>query len=510
MVNKNFVMGLDIGTTSAKAVIFTKSGQVIADSEIGYSFLPSLEDHAEQDPLIIEQAAIKVINHSLKTGNISGDQLTSVGLSSAMHSLICSDKTNQPLSPSITWADRRSALQAEKLKSGGETRDIYSRSGTPIHSMSPFVKLVWMKETDYDPYLKASKFLSIKEFLTSRWFGEDAVDFSVASATGLFDIHTLDWNDHALLTAGIKRSQLSRPVLPTYIFQGLDPETASKMGVPEDLPFVAGGSDGPMANLGIGAINPGDTALTIGTSGAIRQMASCPKTDENQNIFCYGVSEDLWILGGPTNNGAIILQWMKEVFGDEELAKADEKNEDPFSLLCKKAAQSPPGAKGLLFMPYLNGERAPYWDPNVRGSYIGLTMKHKKEDLLRAGMEGVIFNLYTIYNVVEQLVGKTTNLYASGGFARSPLWVQILADIFEKEVHLPVSHQSSAWGAAWFSMLATGEVNDLESIKEFVPMQEIVRPNSSVTSRYQELYAVYRKLYGQLKPVFDDLKKLEG
>ncbi|PYZ92187.1 gluconate kinase [Salipaludibacillus keqinensis] len=502
---KQYVIGLDIGTTSAKSVVFLENGTVVAEDEQSYPVFHAQPSWAEQDPLIIEEAVITAFRHSLDKKGIKGEEIISVGLSSAMHSLICVDEKNNPLSPSLTWADGRSVDQASKLKNSAIGTTIYLQSGTPIHPMSPLLKLIWMNETKYQPYQRASKFLSIKEFITSRWFGIDAVDYSIASATGLFDIRKRQWNDQALKLAGIQANQLSIPVSPTYIFQGLCEDVATKLKVPRDLPFAAGGSDGPLANLGIGAIDPGDTAITIGTSGAIRQMANQPKTDEQQQVFCYAFTDHLWILGGPTNNGGVVLQWLKEVLGQKEVEEAFLSGEDAYSLLLRAAEEVLPGSDGLLFLPYLNGERAPHWDANARGAYIGLAMDHQKQHLLRAGLEGVLFSLFNVSEALDRLAGKTTTLYASGGFARSEFWVKMLSDIFGQEVHLPKSHQSSAWGAAWISLLAVDKVKDYSSIKHHIPMKSVVYPTVNNHEIYQKLYPVYRNVYEALKPTFKDL-----
>lgn len=504
-MTKEYVIGLDIGTTSAKSVVFQKNGEVISENEQSYPVFHSHPSWAEQDPLVIEQSAILAIKHSLQNKGIKGDQITSVGLSSAMHSLICVDEQNNPLSPSITWADGRSDEQAIALKGSTLGTEIYLQSGTPIHPMSPLLKFIWMRETDYEPFLKATKFLSIKEFLTSRWFGIDAVDYSIASATGLFDMKNKKWNEQALTLAGIHSDQLSKAVPPTFIFQGMDEAVANQMGVPIDLPFVAGGSDGPLANLGIGAINPGETAITIGTSGAIRQMTNRPRTDEQQQVFCYSFTDDLWIVGGPTNNGGIVLQWLKDVLGQIAVDDVLDQGSDAYSSLLRAAEDVPPGAGGLIFLPYLNGERAPHWDAKARGAYVGLSMDHHKEHMTRAGLEGVLFSLLNVSEALNRLAGKTATLYASGGFARSPFWVQMLADIFGQDVHLPQSHQSSAWGAAWMSLLAVSEVTDLASIKQHIPMKEVVHPNEGNERIYQNLYPLYKNLYDALKPTFDQL-----
>ena len=505
MTEKQFVIGLDIGTTSAKAVIFHKNGIVLAENEQPYPVKHPEPGWAEQDPVLIEEAAIKALRTAIINGKINGKNILSVGLSSAMHSLICIDNKWDALSPSITWADGRAISQADNLKNTDKGTSIYLRTGTPIHPMSPLTKLIWMRENRIEAYEQAKRFVSIKEFLTGRWFDTASVDYSIASATGMFDIETLSWNEEALELAGISVSQLSTPVEPTFIFQGMHPSIAERIGIPADIPFAAGGSDGPLANLGIGAIDPGETAITIGTSGAIRQMNAKPRTDEKQQVFCYAFSKERWILGGPINNGGIVLQWLNDVLGQETLETAINKNEDPYTIMLSAAEKVAPGANGLLFLPYLNGERAPHWDANARASFIGLSMHHHKSHMVRAGLEGVLFSLLSVSAALRQLTGETNTLYASGGFARSSFWVQMLADIFGQDIHLPMSHQSSAWGAAWCSLLAVNEVNTFQEIKEHIPMRDTIKPHMETHQTYTELYQVYRSLYDSLKPTFTQL-----
>ncbi|MBU8909014.1 gluconokinase [Desertibacillus haloalkaliphilus] len=508
MIDMIYVIGLDIGTTSTKAVLFKMDGSVVAESESAYPVYHPHPSWVEQDPFEIEAAAIEALQTVISKGAIPSQQIASVGISSAMHSLICMDENQSPLSASLTWADGRSVEQAEQLQRG-KGKAVYLNTGTPIHPMSPLVKLIWMKENKYEPYKNAAKFISIKEFLLQRWFGQYVVDYSVASATGLFNIHTFTWEAEALQLAGISEDQLSTPVPPTYVCEGLKDEIATQIGIRSDLPFVIGASDGPLANLGIGAISPGDVAMTIGTSGAIRQMAAKPKTDELQEIFCYGLTKDLWIMGGPTNNGGIVLQWMKEVIGEHETQIAKQKGISAFEVLTDLAKDVRAGSDGVLFLPFLNGERAPYWDANARGSFVGLSLAHKKEHLVRASMEGVIFSMFSVGEALERLAGKPVNLFASGGFARSSLWLQIVADLFGHEVKVPESHQSSAWGAAWLSLVAIGKAQSLADIKHYIPMKDTFTPDLANHKTYQELYLTYRNLYDALKPNFETLANFQ-
>ncbi|MEI5907568.1 gluconokinase [Bacillus spongiae] len=478
-MKKTFVMGLDIGTTSSKALLYDFTGNVYGEYEVAYSLFHPKPGWAEQNPNEIERAAIKAIKKVVEHSQLSPEKLIGIGMSTAMHSLICVNEQHEAISPMLTWADMRCAPQAAKLQ---DQSNLYKKTGTPIHPMSPFVKLLWMKENEYEPYTHAAKFISIKEFILHKWFGKTAVDYSVASATGLFNIHSLQWEEDALHLAGIKKEQLSLPVAETTIFQGMYSVVAQELGLHIDTPFIIGGSDGPLANIGVGAIAENDIAITIGTSGAIRKLSKEPQiTTTSQEVFCYRFSQNLSVIGGPSNNGGNVLKWILETIG----------HPNQFDLVNELALASPPGSDGLLFLPFLNGERAPYWDSNIRGGFQGLTTSHQKQHILRAGLEGVIFNLYSIS---QNLKSQSHSLYASGGFARSSVWLQILADIFGEDVFVPESHQSSSWGAAWTALIALGEVDSYYDIKQHIPIKKIYYPNEKNHTFYQELHKIYSEL----------------
>lgn len=490
-MKKKYVIGLDLGTTSAKAVLFTKDGHVHGEAEYEYPTHHPVPGWAEQNSLEIEQACILALRDVRNHAN--DGPIQAIGISAAMHSMICVGESGESLSPALIWADGRSKGQAETLE-----KEIYYKTGTPLHPMSPLAKLIWMKENDYAPYHSASYFMSIKEFLVYRWFGVRKVDYSMASATGLFNLETMDWDGEAIKLAGIRIDQLGQPVPSEEILQGLRRETAEEIGIPADVPFVMGASDGVLANIGIGAIRPQDIAVTVGTSGAIRRFVDTPATDPQGKTFCYRFSDEYSIIGGATNNGGNVLRWMGDVLGGS-----------PEELL-RSAEAVPPGANGLLFLPFLNGERAPYWNSDARGSYIGLSSFHKKEHMIRAGLEGVIFSLYSIGEVLEAQSGKPERLLASGGFSRSPLWLQMLADVFGLKVEVPSSHQSSAWGAAWVALLAIGEAASIEEICGYIPMREAFLPNQESHIFYQELYSLYKETYYSLEKHFGTLSKLQG
>jgi gluconokinase len=490
-MSRELVIALDIGTTSAKAVVFELNGKLVAEAE---RIITSHYPHpgwVEQDPVEIERSSVGAIRDVMGKANIRQEELLTLGISCAMHSLICVDDNYKPLSQALIWADGRSNQQAKELKQK-KGNDIYAKTGLPNHPMSPLSKLLWMKEMDFGPYLNATYFMSAKEYVIQKWFGRRLIDYSMASATGLFNLNTFDWDEEALALAAVDKKQLSNIVSPTEILTGIDKDIAIEMGISIDMPFVIGAADGQLANLGSGAISPGEVAISAGTSGAIRQMINGFEVDGNQETFCYAFTRDLSIIGGPTNNGGIALQWLKELI----------EYEGSFDELTAEAERVAPGAEGLLFLPYINGERAPIWNQEAKGNFFGLTITHRKEHLVRAVLEGITYNLYHIGKALERQAGEPKKIFVNGGLARSPLWVQMLADVFGKEVYLSESHHSAAWGAAWTALVAIGKVDSFEEIKQNIPIEAIIKPNERNHEIYVEAFEKYEKIARDLAKYF--------
>jgi len=482
-MSREFVIGLDLGTTSVKACVFNLHGKLIADVEKGITSNYPQQGWVEQDPDEIEQSAILAIREAIEKAAIDKNELVSLGFSAAMHSLLCVNEEGTPLSPALIWADGRSYQQAEDIINT-IGNNIYYKTGTPIHPMTPLVKLLWMKETQYEPYKKAKYFMSIKEYLVQCWFGQRVIDYSMASATGLFNPTTHKWDLELLELTDVTEEQLSEIVPPTKILMGINREKAEAMGINQDMPIVAGAADGQLANLGNGAILPGEVAVSVGTSGAIRQVTKGVKISENQETFCYSFTEDSSIIGGPTNNGGIVIQWLKDLLNDQR----------SFTEFLSDAEQIAPGAEGMLFIPYLNGERAPIWNQRAKGNFYGVTITHKKEHFIRAVLEGITFNLYQIGKALERLAGEPRKIYVNGGLARSPLWLQMMADIFETEIFVSESHHSAAWGAAWTALTATQKVDSFEDIKKNIPMGKATIPNKENSEQYKKIYENYEML----------------
>lgn len=512
MTDANLILGVDIGTTSTKALLLTPQGSVVAQHAIGYPLLSPEPAIQEQEPEEILAAVEGCIRAVAAQSPVPPAQWLGLCFSAAMHSLIAVDEQGNPLTRSVTWADRRGTAWADKVRQQPLGKAIYHRTGVPVHPMSPLIKLLWLRDEEPEIFARTAKFISIKEYVTHRWFGEYVVDYSIANATGLFNMKALDWDGEALELAGISSAQLSQLVPTTHILQGMKTDYAESMGIPADLPVVVGASDGVLANLGVGAIAPGTVALTIGTSGALRAVIDRPATDPLERLFCYALTENHWCIGGPVNNGGIILRWVRDTFADAEVGEAQRLGRDPYDLMTDLAATISPGAEGLIFHPYLAGERSPLWDANARGSFFGLTLNHTKAHLIRAVMEGVMLNLYVVMQSLQDAVGPVKSIRASGGFVRSHLWRQMLADIFNAEVAIPNSYESSCLGAAFLGLYALGHTSSLEKAADgfeetyrHQPIPENVAQYCQVIPRFTHLLEQFKGNYGDLAQLQIDL-----
>jgi gluconokinase len=488
------MIGVDIGTTSTKAVAYTLDGRVVAHDAVDYPLLRPTPAAAEQDPEQIFRAVCTTLQRTVAQSGATARDVVCVSFSAAMHSVIAIDAAGAPLTRSITWADNRAAAWAERIRreQGGDA--IYRRTGTPVHPMSPLAKLAWLHEAESAITSRAARFVGIKEYVFFRLFGSWQVDHSIASATGLMDLQRLDWDGEALRVAGVRRDQLSALVPTTHHLTGLAPEVAASLGLAVDTPFVVGANDGVLSNLGVDAIAPGQVAVTIGTSGAMRSVVDRPLTDPSGRTFCYALTPQRWVVGGPVNNGGIIFRWVRDEFAASESETAKRLGIDPYEVLTRIAERVPAGAEGLLFHPYLAGERAPFWNADLRGSFFGLGMHHRKEHMIRAVLEGVIFNLYSILPAVESLVGTSTGIKATGGFARSGLWRQMMADVFEREVVVPESFESSCLGAAVLGLYALGRVDSLAVVGRMVGATHRHTPIARNVALYRRLLPIFLAL----------------
>jgi gluconokinase len=487
-----YILGVDIGTTNTKAVAFDFQGKPLAQANSTYPFIADLPGYHELDPQVLFVAVTEVIKAVLEI--TAAEELAGICFSSAMHGIIAVDERGHPLTNMITWADLRSSEYAARLKSSEIAHKLYERTGVPVHPMSPLCKLMWLKDNEPGIFAKAHKFISIKEYVFFHFFGEYIIDHSIASSTGLFDLYDLDWNANALQIAGINATRLSTPVKTTHIVRGLAASYAKMFGVDPHTPFIIGASDGCLAHIGSNAFNTGDVSLTIGTSGAVRMMIDKPATDVRDRIFNYVLTDNMYISGGSLNNGGNVMQWFAKNFLKKDFASADE-----FGEFIAEACSIPAGAEGLVFLPYIYGERAPVWDAEARGIFFGISSAHTIEHFMRAVMEGISFALYQILSTMEETIGPVKNIYASGGFIRSKQWVALLADVLGKKISVTHAEDSSAAGAAMIGMKALGIVSDVHELKSFFSVKEVYEPDIKDREVYMSNYSIYSNLYSKFK-----------
>jgi gluconokinase len=506
---KQYVLAVDIGTTSLKALIVDRSGAVRAAQSVDYPMNVPAPDRAEQNPDEILAAFVRGVRQAVDEAGIRPEELLCGSLSAAMHSLIALDGDGRPLTPCIIWADNRSREQAERLKADGRGASLYATNGAPVHPMLPLTKLMWLREREPAIFRSARMFLGIKEYVLYRLFGRYVMDHSLAGATGMFNLRARTWDAAALEAAGVEPERLPALMPTTGILEGTDRAYAERMGVPADLPFVLGASDGVLANLGIGAVEPGCVAVTVGTSGAVRAAVREPAIDPKQRLFCYALTDRHWVVGGAINNGGIALRWVRDELAKPEAEQARSRGLDPYDHLATLAAEVPAGADGLLFLPYLSGERAPYYNANARGVFFGLTLAHGKKHMIRAVMEGVMYRIATVVAALRELAGPEREIRASGGFARSAFWCGLMADIVGTRVRIPDTIESSGLGAAKLGLLALGEIRDFAELDDWNRIPRTHEPSPDNRELYRQLIEIYERVYAHLRPDFDDIAQVQ-
>jgi gluconokinase len=465
-------IGIDIGTTATKAVCFDKVGNVICQFTKEYPIYHPESDWSIQKPAEIVAAVLECIEKITKDYKPEF-----ISFSAAMQSILVIDEAGIPISDAMLWADNRAHLESEELKNSNLGTLFYEKTGIPIHPFSPIAKIAWLRKNDAEIFSRAFKYISIKEYVWHQLTGEFVIDSSMASGTGILNIHTLEWDKTVLDYLKINPEQLSKIVSPTH----------QSKGIFDDFLYIIGGGDGPLANLGSGAMGKGQMALSIGTSGAVRLPIEKPFIDPEMRTQCYHLIENQYLKLGAVNNGAIILQWLKE-----SILKTNESFEDLFA----QAEKIPAGSEGLLFVPYLLGERAPIWDASAQGTLLGISINHTKSHLIRATLEGILFGLFSVVEILMPDLQKRqeTTVMASGGFGKSELWLQMAADIFQMKVAVSSTIESGTWGAVLLGFKAIGtEISATNTIeKTFFP-----NPNHKLV--YEQIFEKFKRVYPLLK-----------
>jgi gluconokinase len=495
-MNQPYIIGIDIGTGSVKAIAMNNACEVITRAQRYY---PSASgaNTTEQDPLDVWETFNKCLEQVIELMQYAP---VAVSLSAAMHSIFPVDDKGRPLTKAILWSDTRSSAIAKDLRESERGKTIFNATGTPVHAMSPLCKIGWLKEFEPSVFQSASKFISLKEFIWFNLFGEYKVDHSIASATGLFNIHSLQWEGEALAFAGIATHQLSQPVSTSY---------SRVLNIHKDIfwkpyygtVFYIGASDGCLANLGSRALDSSVAVISLGTSAAVRVTVKQPVVQAEPIFFNYILDSQRFVCGGGINNGGNVIQWLLQntLAGDPSINTY----EDVFALISSVA----PGSNGLICLPYLHGERAPVWDEESCGVYFGIRPVHNRAHFARAGVEGICFALHQILILLEAHCGPVDTVVVSGGLAQHGSMVQMLADITAKKI---IRHHDDASlsGAAFLALKEMGILTDYTQIP--VSGWEMVVPKKENKMVYREYFKVYRNLYPALKENMQLLQKLSN
>lgn len=504
------IIGIDIGTTGCRAVIYRQDGISLASHSVEYPLLAPQPMWAEQNPEEIYQGVLTVVKEAVQKANLRSDKIAGLCFSSVFHSMLPVDEQGKALYPLLTWADMRSQVYADRFKSEHDAKVLYRKSGCPVHPMSPFAKILWFRNERPDIYNRKPKYVSIKSYILYRFFNKFIEDRSLASGTGIYNLHTLQWDPEIMALAGIAEEQLGVVVSTTHIETGMDRQVAEKLGIGANTPVVVGAGDGVLSALGAGVVKPGQLISMIGTSGAVRVVTDKPRVDEQGRTMCYNLTDDCWFIIGAINNGGIAQRWVRDNLAPSERLVAEELGLDTYDILSQYAAKRPAGSDGLIMLPFFAGERAPYWNANARGVLFGLNLSHGKRHIVRAALEGVIYRMYSIYKAVEELGGPINEIRVGGSFTRSKLWVQIMADVFGREIAVPGEPAgSSAFGAAVLGMCALGLMSKISDVTELINIAECYQADADNHRRYKRLYNIYERIYWNLQKEFEEIAAIQ-
>lgn len=488
----DLVLGVDIGTTATKAVAFSADGADHGHGEAPHHLDEPEPGAAVEDPEALYEAVGGAVRDAV--ADLDPARVAAVSFSSAMHGLLALDAQGDPVGPVLTWADSRASDVARELRGRAGALALHRRTGTPVHPMSPLVKLAWLRRERPSLHAAARTWGGVKEFVLARATGARVTDTSDASGTGLLDVAFGTWDPEALEIAGVTADVLGEPVAPTAVVGRL---RERGWGLPTGVPVVAGGGDGPLANLGVGAVRPGVAACSIGTSGALRATVERPAVDPRGRVFCYGLADERWVVGGAITNGGLVLDWAHETLGRD----VDD--------LLAAAGAVPAGADGLLALPHLLAERAPHWDIGGAGALVGLHRRHGAGHVTRALLEGVCLQLRLVLDSLREAGLAVHEVRATGGFARSELWRRLLTDALDLPVGFPSVDQGSAFGAALLGMQGVGLLppgpDALVDAAERIPIGETLHPGDDAA-----VHAARLPLFEQVHEALADVTAALG
>ena len=502
-LSREALLGIDVGTTGTRALLVALDGGVLGSASAEYPMATPYPGWAEQDPADWLRAGKEAVRAALAAAG--QPRVLAIGLTGQMHGLVLLDAKGAVLRPAILWCDQRTTAQCREITRRIGAERLITLTCNPALEGFTAPKLLWVREHEPDRYAEAAQALLPKDYLRFALTGDYASDVSDASGTLLFDVRQRRWSSEMLAALDIPAAWLPPAVESPVVTGRLDASVAAEWGLPAGVPVVGGGGDQAAGGVGNGIVRPGLVSATIGTSGVVFAYSADITLDPGGRVhtFCHAVP-GAWHLMGVTQGAGLSLRWWRDHFAAAETATAARTGTDPYALLTAEAATVPPGSEGLHWLPYLMGERTPHLDATARAVLYGLTARHGRAHVLRAVLEGVVYSLRDSLEILRELGVPVAEVRASGGGARSPLWRQIQADVFNTRIITVTAQEGPAYGAALLAAVGQGLYPSVpDACAAWVGVASAAGPDPAAVASYEQQYALYRALYPALKPLFE-------
>ena len=494
-----YIIGVDIGTSGTKTVLFDESGKVIASKTIEYPMYQPKNGYAEQDPKDWADASVNTIKAVVTESGVSKDDIKGIGLSGQMHGLVMLDKDNEVIRNSIIWCDQRTAKEVGEMNAKLGERKLIEITANPALTGWTAAKILWVKNNEPQNFERCRHILLPKDYIRFILTGEYATEVSDASGMQLLDVPNRCWSDEILDTLEIDKSLLGRVYESCEVTGTLTKKAAELTGLNEGTIVVGGAGDNAAAAVGTGVVEDGKAFTTIGTSGVVFAHTSNISIDALGRVHVMGV----------TQGAGLSLKWFRDNFCQSEKDVAKLMGVDEYYLMDKEAETVEVGSNRLLYLPYLMGERTPHLDPNARGVFFGLSAMHTKKDMLRAVMEGVSYSLRDCVEVFREMKINISDMMACGGGGSSPLWRSMLADLYDCPVKTLESKEGPALGVALLASVGAGIYSTVpEACKAVIKINKTQQPDAERVPKYEEYYQLYREIYPVLKDKFEKLSTL--
>jgi len=505
-----YLLGVDIGTSGTKTVLFDETGKTISSALFEYPLYQPKNGWAEQDPEDWWKATYETINEVLNKSGIKATDVKGIGLSGQMHGAVLLDAEDKPLRKAIIWCDQRSFRECEEITETIGKKELIDITANPALTGFTASKILWVRNNEPHIYEKIKKVLLPKDYIRFKLTGEYATEVSDASGMQLMDISGRCWSNTVLDKLKIEKSWLGRMYESQEVTGGLTKTASSLTGLPVGTPVVGGAGDQAAGAVGNGIVKKGVVSSTIGTSGVVFAHSDTVAIDPLGRVhtFCHAVP-GTWHIMGVTQGAGLSLKWFRDNFCLDEKGTAAQMGIDPYELMNTEANRAPAGSDGLIYLPYLMGERTPHLDPDARGVFFGISAKHEKYHFVRSVMEGVVFSLMDCLSIIEGMGVSVNEVRASGGGAKSPIWRQMQADMFSKDIVTINSSEGPALGVAILAGVGTGVYESVQQACEAVISEkDRIKANAALKNTYNGNYQLYKNLYKSLKGNFGELAKL--